>query len=54
MKDSDELWIIQVLVLESIPWYAGVLRNLLLSLCELFIMAVVLMVYCHSYDEDWL
>lgn len=54
MKDSDELLIIQVLVLESTPWYAGVLRNLLLSLCELFIMAVVLMVCCHSYDEDWL
>ena len=35
MKDSDELLIIQVLVLESTPWYAGVLRNLLLSLCEL-------------------
>ena len=52
MKDSDELLIIQVLVLESTPWYAGVLRNLLLSLCELFIMAVVLTVYCHSYDED--
>ena len=52
MKDSDELLIIQVLVLESTPCYAGVLRNLLLSLCELFIMAVVLMVYCHSYDEN--
>ena len=51
MKDSDELWIIQVLVLESVPWYAEVLRNLLLSLCELFIMAVVLTVYCHSCDE---
>ena len=51
MKDSDELLIIQVLVLESVPWYSGVLCNLLLSLCELFIMAVVLMVCCHSYDE---
>ena len=51
MKDSAELLIIQVLVLESTPWCAGVLRNLLLSLYELFIMAVVLMVYCHSYDE---
>ena len=35
MKDSDELLIIQVLVLESTPWCAGVLRNPLLSLCEL-------------------
>ena len=35
MKDSDELLIIQVLVLESDPWYAGVLRNLILFLYEL-------------------
>ena len=35
MKDSDELLIIQVLVLESTPWCAGVLRNLILFLYEL-------------------